>query len=1091
MKRRTRSLLAVLALAMATATLFVAAVGEAGATSPAPAWRIESIAAPTNLVPGVSDGSNMYIVTATNIGGAATDGGEITVTDDLPSGFLVQTDPNPPAYDNLEFGLLHSASSVAQPCDVVGPPVVCHLSRRIVPGERIHVYVPLQTPASGPAAVTNHVTVSGGGATPDSATSVTPFDGATPPFQVDYMDALFSDSDGTPVSQAGSHPHSFRFDFGLSKVWRPDGDIQGVEDMKHVKTTLPPGFVVNPGATPYCTEVQLETQDSQGRSSCPDASAVGITQFTITEFGYPSANSTSPIYNMVPPPGSPASLAFNATGFGFFIHILGDVDPASGYSLAARTRDIVQFGGINEVTVDLWGNPSDPARDGIRGNCVEPNGSFLENSCPVPGSSVPYLTMPSACSGPLESAIEIDTWQTQQTVSASTVTKDVDGDPVPVTGCGQLDFDPTLDAAPDTSAADSPAGLDVELRVPQTNDLDVLATSTLKKAAVTLPEGMTINPSAANGLSACSSSQIGLTSAIGQTPIRFDDAQPACPSSSKLGTAEVDTPLLNDPLTGSVYVAKPFDNPFGSFLAIYVVVERDGALVKLAGHVASDPVTGRLTATFDDNPQLPFSSFKVNFFGGSRGVLRTPAACGEYSTTSELSPWSGNPPARPQDDYSISQSPSGACVAGESEQPNSPSFDAGTVSPLAGEYSPFVLNLRREDGTQQFSQVTVSPPPGLVAKLAGTPACSDAQIAAAQGRDQSGEGALEQSDPSCPRDSKVGTLHVAAGAGPAPFWAEGKVYLAGPYKGEPLSFAIVTPAVAGPFDLGVVVTRVAIHVDPITAQITAAADPIPERLVADGNGFLLDVRSVQLALDKPDFTLNGTSCDPTQISGSLLSAFGQSTPLSQRFQLAECLNLGFKPKMFIKLKGGTRRGKHPQLTVVLQPRPGDANIRSLSVAFPRSEFLENAHIRTVCTRPDFAADNCPARSIYGEATVQTPILDDPLTGHIYLRPSDNQLPDLVPDLRGPASLPVKVESAGRTDSVNGGIRNTFDFIPDAPFTKLVTRLQGGSKGLLVNSRNICTRVYRATVKYTAHNGRTFTATPKVHAQCKRKGSRRG
>ena len=394
-----------------------------------------------------------------------------------------------------------------------------------------------------------------------------------------------------------------------------------------------------------------------------------------------------------------------------------------------------------------------------------------------------------------------------------------------------------------------------------------------------------------------------------------------------------------------------------------------------------------------------------------------------------------------------------------------------------------MLNLRREDGTQQFSSLTVKPPAGLVAKLAGTPPCSDSALAAAASK----SGKAEQASPSCPSASQVGSVHAAAGAGPAPYNAPGTAYLAGPYKGAPLSLAIITPAVAGPFDLGTIVVRTALHLDPKTAQITATSDPIPQIL----QGIPLDVRSVQVRLDKPSFTLNPTSCDPTQVTGSLLTTTGAAAALNNRFQLAECDRLAFKPKMALFLKGGTKRSQFPALTAILRPRAGDANIKSVAVAMPPSEFLAQSHIRTVCTRVQFAADECPKASIYGTATVTTPLLDYKLSGPVYLRSSDNPLPDLVPDLRGPAHQPIRLESAGRTDSVRNGIRNSFDYLPDAPFTKLVLKMQGAKKGLLENSRNICAQPYRAKVSFGAHNGATYEARPKLRARCGKKGRKGG
>jgi hypothetical protein len=531
-----------------------------------------------------------------------------------------------------------------------------------------------------------------------------------------------------------------------------------------------------------------------------------------------------------------------------------------------------------------------------------------------------------------------------------------------------------------------------------------------------------------------------------------------------------------------VYIAKPFDNPFGSLLAIYLAFHdpESGVVVKLAGKVTPDLSTGQLVTTFANNPQLPFEDFKLHFKGGAHGALRTPAHCGTYQTMSSLTPWSApdsGPPATPSDSWAIEQSPGGGnCPASEGERPNTPSLDAGTVSPIAGAYSPLVVNLRRNDGSQQFSSVKLTPPPGLVGKLAGIPYCPDSALAAAAAK----SGREEEASPSCPAASYVGSVTAAAGAGPAPYYAPGKAYLTGPYKGAPLSLAIVTPATAGPFDLGTIVVRSALYVDSKTAQITAVSDPIPTAL----QGIQLDVRSIQVKLDRPEFSLNPTSCDPMSFGGQETSTLSQVASLQSRFQVGECGQLAFKPKMTLGLRGGTGRNAHPALTATLEPGAGNANISSISVALPHSEFLDQSHIGTICTRLQFAADECPAASVYGEATVTTPLLDYPLTGNVYLRSSDNVLPDLVPDLRGPANQPIKLEAAGRTDSIHGGIRNTFEFVPDAPFTKLVVKLKGGKKGLLVNSVNLCDNPHKATVKFGAHNGATLTARPVLQAQCK-------
>jgi len=605
------------------------------------------------------------------------------------------------------------------------------------------------------------------------------------------------------------------------------------------------------------------------------------------------------------------------------------------------------------------------------------------------------------------------------------------------------------------------------------------STAHLRDAVVTLPEGMTVNPASANGLQSCSLGQLGM-SAAGKP----DGSPVNCPDASKLGTVEAVSPALDHPLAGGVYLAAQNENPFGSLLALYLVIDDplSGVLVKLAGRVEPNPNTGRLTVSFKNNPQLPVEDLDLSFFSGPRAALKTPAACGTHTTTSVMTPWTSpeGPDASVTSSFVLDHGPDGgACLPTGDAAPNKPTFSAGTLNPTAKAFSPFVMKLTRADGTQPFKSIDATLPKGLLAKLAGTPYCPDVALAAAANR----SGKAEQASSSCPAASQVGTVTVGAGAGSDPFYASGKAYLAGPYKGAPLSLAILTPAVAGPFDLGTVVVRNALTIDPITAQAHAVSDPIPTIL----QGIPLDIRSIAVNLSKPDFTLNPTSCDPSAVTGSATSIFGQSASLSDRFQVGDCARLGFKPSLKIKLKGGTKRSDHPALTAVLKARPGDANIAETSVALPRSEFLAQEHIRTVCTRVQFNAGagngaGCPKGSIYGKASAITPLLDEPLSGPVFLRSSDNPLPDLVVALHGQ----IDFNLVGRIDSINGGIRTSFESVPDAPVTKFVLRMQGGRKGLLDNSRNLCKTTNRASVQMEAQNASSLIATPVVQSSCKAK-----
>jgi hypothetical protein len=889
------------------------------------------------------------------------------------------------------------------------------------------------------------------------------------PWGITEFDGGTFEANGDTANQAGSHPATAWTEFARL------GSIAGADDerLRNVIVDTPPGLFGNLEAVEECPATQKER-------TCPLDSQVGIAHLY--------SNGWVPVYRIEAPEGVAAAFKFEVAGVP--VYVTAKLRTGDDYGLRISSLDAPSNISDNRVKVIFWGVPADPEWDSIRGDACLQESPISPTpvprpgpNCPasLPGPPKPFLTLPTSCVGPVDTFLQIDSWLGSSDSAFFTSHDNAVPTPNPlgIEGCNAVPFDPTLEARPTTNVADSPSGLDVQLHIPQNEDPDEIASAHLRDSVVTLPKGMTVNPASANGLGACTEAQIDLH---GEAPAQ-------CPNDSKLGTVEVITPALDHPVDGSVYIATPDANPFGSLLALYIALHdpETGIVVKLPGEVEADPVTGQLTARFEENPQLPFEDLRLRFFGGADGSLRTPATCGTYTTTSSLTPWSApesGPPAVPSDTWEIQQAPGGGpCPTSEDALSRAVSFDAGTVTPIAGAHSPLVINLRREDGTQQFSALDITPPPGLVGKLAGIPYCPHSALEEAAAK----AGRAEEASPSCPVASYVGSVVAGAGAGPKPYYAQGRAYLTGPYKSAPLSLTIITPATAGPFDLGTIVVRTALFVNPKTAQISAVSDPLPTIL----EGIPLDVRSVQVRLDRPDFTLNPTSCNAMSFLGALQTTVGQTTALLSRFQVGECGRLGLKPKMRLFLKGGTKRSDNPALTAVLEPRAGDANLASVSVALPHSEFLDQSHIRTVCTRVQFAASQCPPAAIYGTATVITPLLDYPLTGPVYLRSSDNVLPDLVPDLRGPAFQPIRLEAAGRTDSINGGIRNTFDFVPDAPFTRLVLKMQGGRKGLLENSTDICARKRRATVKYTGQNGARYVARPVLKPSCRKsKGDQR-
>jgi len=1076
MKARIATLLA-LAAALA--------LPPAAQAAPAPAWSLSVSPMPANLPPG---GEGEIEVLATNVGGERSVG-QPMISVSLPS----QVTPF-----KLPSG-----------CAVAAQVVTCE-SPKTVPSGGLwvtQILVSVEAGASGTSPVT--ATVSGGGGAEVSSGSEISFQEAPVPFTIlpPGLQSPLSEDDGSPSTLAGSHPFQLTTTFALPTRGGPEG-LTNSGHPHEIVLHLPPGLIGDPAAVPVlCTEVQLQS------SRCPQESQVG--RFTLTSVGGGVgvlAYFTTPLYAMVPPPGHPAELATNAASVGLFAHILPRVRTEGDYGIDVVTPDVLAIGTepIFAVDVQVWGDPSAAEHDETRGVCGEES----KATCPVPLQPGAFLTQPTRCPGEATTfALAADSWESPGSfVSSAYRSADLGGNEVSVSDCGSLSFSPTLSAQPTTKLADSPSGLDVDLHQPTDLDKEHRSPAQLRDATVTLPEGMAVNPSQADGLAGCSEEQIGyLAEAEG---VHFS-AQPAsCPDASKLGTLEVTTPLLAEyedegakavtdpetgkvlprPLHGSVYLAKPLDNPLGSLVAIYLSVEdpRSGTYAKLAGRVVPDPQTGRLTTVFTENPQLPLEDVRLHLFGGARGSLITPPTCGSHTTTSDLVPWSApeGADAHPADSFAISANPAGGCAGDVGGLPSAPGFAAGTLTRQAGSYSPFALKISREDGTRRLAAIDTTLAPGLIGKLAGIAECSDAQIAQAEARRNPEEGILERQSPSCPLASEVGTVNVGAGAGPTPYYTQGHAYLAGPYKGAPVSLAVIVPAIAGPFDLGTVVSRVALHVEPESAQIHALSDPLPQIL----DGIPLDVRSVALQMDRPQFVLNPTSCNPMAITGSLASPAGPATALSTPFQVGGCSSLAFKPKLSLRLKGSVKRSATPRLIATLKAKPGEANIAAAQVKLPHPVFLDQAHIRTICTRVQFAADACPAASVYGKAEATTPLLDFPLGGPVYLRSNGGErlLPDLVAKLKGPASLPIEIDLVGKTDAVKAALRNTFEAVPDAPVSSFRLELFGGKRGLVEISDGFC-RDRHATVKLTAQNGKAYDTRPVVAAKCPkgRKGAKGG
>lgn len=1075
-------------LALAVLSALLAAPQALAAPALEPSWSVQPLAAPTNFKAGDESGVARYETFFTNNGGAATDGSDVTILDEVPVGLTVKDAQLRTGRQFLPKSVCETttageASTVT--CTVEESLPGGHEPARLLPTEAylLEVFVSIPPTASGP--LVNKVTVEGGGAGTKVAEAHNQVAEGKASAGFQEAHAELTGGEGEQVLGAASHPFQFTNFFGVNLDPAPPSStlpfVPAGGDLKDLVVELPPGLVGNPNAVPRCTAQQFNTvhavEDELGGltavSECPDASAVGVVNVQQFE-GFGLLSNRDPLYNLVPPPGMPAQLGFQV-GLGIPVYINTKLRSDGDYGITSYLVNLPQVKRVTAARATIWGVPAAPSHDRKRGTCL-----YTGNNCPATGADErPFLRLPSSCESPMETTLSFDNWLDPGNFIEASADDGVPNE------CDRPPFDPTIEAKPTTDVADAPSGLHFDLHFPQeaNDDPEGRGEADLREAKVTLPPGLLVNPSSADGLAGCSVAQIGYRG-LAEGRQTFSADRPRCPDAAKVGSVEVDTPLIDHPLPGAVYLATPHENPFGSLLAIYITVDdpQSGIVVKLAGEVTPDPLTGQLTTTVKESPQTPFEDFKLDFFEGARAPLRTPATCGTHTTNAALTPWSApeGSSTSASDSFAITKPPSGGdCPTSPAAEPNNPSFEAGTRAPVAGSYQPFSLKLSRQDGSQELKSLDLALPPGLIGKLAGLAYCPESSLAAAAAK----SGRAEQAGPSCPSSSELGTVTVGAGAGPAPFYTKGKAYLAGPYKGAPISMAVITPAVAGPFDLGTVVVRSALQVDPETAVIHAVSDSLPTIL----QGIPLDVRSIALDIDRSQFTLNPTSCEPFAFAGSALSALGQGAGLSQRFQVGGCQNLPFKPKLSLRLKGGTKRGDHPALTATLKLPPGGANVASAQVALPHSEFLDQAHIRTICTRVQFAASACPKGAIYGFAKAWTPLLDKPLEGPVYLRSSSHELPDLVVDLNGQ----IHVVLHGRTDSIHGGLRNTFEAVPDAPASKFVLTLQGGKKGLLVNSRDICATKNKATATFTAQSGLVSKFRPVLKSKCgKRKRSAR-
>jgi hypothetical protein len=1005
-----------------------------------PIWTIRSVAVPTRFTKVDNAGCSRelevpcdgYVLTITNTG-TGTSSGTITVRDKLPSGIVV-------AGIGSAVDTVSGEANTNCPAGVGASTVTCTDTDELGPQATLTIYVEVTAEPELEGSVSNVAEVQGGGAAPavtsepsTAANSVGGEEAAG--FGIQDFGVAASGPSGLLDVQAGDHPAMVTTNINYNTVlnkytFRTNTLFLPPAEPKTTIVDLPLGFVGSALAAPTCPEVSLIHVDT-GRAKCPAASVVGEVNI---EEGYYLAR--SPIYSVVPEAGYPVEFAFEFDEALFYFRSRVVPSPG-GYDLSVAVPDLQRSttAKISGATVMFYGNPT------------EFDGS---------GNGLAMLTNPADCSaGPLSARVEMNSWVDPEDWVSREAAMYAAGPGVGVTGCGSLVFEPSLEVTPEEKGVDSPSGYEVVLRVPQAREVPgVLATPDLRDATVSLPAGVSISPSAADGLEACQETgPEGINITHGWTPTGAQPLDPAdpeamvigedglphvaaghCPNGSEVGEVEVVTPLLAEPLHGHVFVAEPLcggegqpacteaSATNGELYGLYLEVAGSGIIVKLKGSVSANPVTGQLTTSFRENPEFPFSELKLKLDGGERAPLANPQTGGVFTTSSDLVPWSSpeTPDASPVSSFPLS----GPAVA-----PFVPGFEAGAVEPVAAGSGAFSTLFARSDGMQDLAGVQVTLPPGLVGLLSEVTLCGEPQA-------QEGK---------CGAGSLIGSTTVAAGAGPHPFWETGKVFLTGPYGGAPFGLSVVVPAKAGPFNLGEIVVRAAISINPETTAVTVTSGALPQIV----DGVPLRVKTVNVLVDKPGFIVNPTNCGEMSVSGTLAGSQGARVGVSSPFAVEGCKSLGFTPVFSASTAGRASKADGASLDVkVSYPKGGEANIKSVKTTLPLQLPSRLTTLQKACVAAVFEANPalCPAESVVGVARAQSPILPVELKGPAYLVSHGNEkFPNLVIVLQGDG---VRVNLVGDTDIKHGITTTTFKSVPDDPVSSFEVFLPQGKYSIL-------------------------------------------
>ena len=1031
-------------------------------------WQLSSNSAPTFLRPG--DTQDVVFAAAGNLGDSVASGSKkpITISDKLPAGLT-------PRAVKLVASTEHR-EGVCAPL----PALRCSFAQDVAPYVRLEMRISVEVGASLPAGqLQNTIEIEGGETSPMSAADPLKVADQSTPFGASAVELTPEDELGTRDSQAASHPFQLTttLDFNQTLETEPDGETEPSAPalLKNLHFDLPAGLIGDPQATPQCSSLDFSTHYLQDTNLCPADTTVGVALVTVHEpanVHYVTAG--VPVFNLAPAAGEPARMGFEA----FNVPVVLDVSVRTGsdYSVQVNVSSATSAAQVLGSMITLWGEPGDPRHDSSRGwACIAAGAWLLEGeSCepPEPRSSTPFLRLPTSCEGPLTATLTASSWSGDALEGSASIPA--------LSGCPELPFSPSVGVAPEVHRASTPTGLSVSLRMPQEALLAPggLAQADLRDARIALPEGVQLSPSAANGLQACSERQVGFSALNPQTQIEeFTPGPASCPDASKLGIVHIKTPLLANELQGAVYLATPapngeeHNNPFDSLAAIYLVAEEPASrvLVKLAGQVTLNEGTLQATSTFTNAPQVPFEELKLDLFGGPRAALSTPPFCGAYKMSGTFTPWSGQPSLNASSspaEFAIYTGPEETGCPGFA-QPFGPRFQAQASNTQAAAFTPFTLSITRPDADQAVRSTTVQLPPGVAALLSTVTPCPEPQA----------------SDGTCPAASLIGQTTVAAGLGleavtPPP----GEVFITGPYKGAPFGLSIVTPAEAGPFNLGDVIVRATVSINPNTAAVTINSDPLPTQL----RGIPLQLKQILVSIDRPNFEFNPTNCGSMHIDGAITGDQGASAPVSSPFQVTNCADLPFKPKLTASTNGQASKANGANFDVRVESKGlGQANIAKVRLQLPKALPARLTTLQKACTEGAFDRNpaSCPEGSVIGQATIHTPVLSSPLRGPAYLVSHGGAaFPDVEFVLQGEG---ITLVLDGKTQIKKQVTYSKFESAPDAPFTVFETVLPAGSHSALTanlpekDKFNLCSSKLSMPTEIVGQSGALLKQTTKI------------